>query len=485
MKKYANLIHLSEGFVLSALLCFFLFFMRRGDDLFFPLTIGFSAYAFAFLLLMIYIDGDKPERGKCKLIPLERSDLAFYALLVQCALAAGRATAHNLGEISISAAATLYSIPIVIELMLILIPAPKEAPPPAPSNERSDLKAKSLRYYAAQLRKLIEKCEFESLSAVMEQTADLLCRIDPAYSVQLDALENDVSHKCVKLENALLTHNTPQLALLEREFSATVELIGKRVAHYKYCLLDEGFYHVDDEIAMGQIDLLLDKLGLEYEEDLPSLNQPFADEFFYLKALRFASEEYAALLASYNDRIVEKLEQNARAKVARARRRQSVLLKIGHAFTAFILIAIVSITLFWHLSLQPGGLMLAENEDGTLTVTGYNPFYGDELELPARVKGKQITIIGKNALMGSSLRKLVLPEGVVTVDYQAVSDCYSLETLVLPKSLTNIGNYTFYANRSLSKIYYRGSEEDWASVKIGNLGNDDFKEIEVVFDYNG
>lgn len=485
MKKNPNLIHLLESFGLSALLGFFLFFMKRGEDLFFPLTIGFSVFAFLFLLLMIYIDGDISDRGMCKLIPIARSDLAFYGLLAEYALATAFATVHNLRDPSISITVTVYTLPIIAELVLMLIPAPKETQPSAPTNEKGVLKAKSLDYYAVQLRKLIPKCEYQSLSDVMAKLADLLSAIDPDFSIQLDALENDISHKCVKIENALLTHNTTQQALLERELSASVELIEKRVASYKYCLKTEGFYHVDDEIAMAQIDKLLDKLGLEYEDDLPSLSAPFENEFFYHKALRFASAEYAALLSSYNTQIIERLEKDEADRVRRSAKRQTRLQKVSHVLTLVWVIAVAGTLLYWHTMLQPSGLMLKDNDDGTLTLIGYNPIYGDELTLPERIKGKQITVIGEEALKDSAIRSLELPEGIHTIEYQAMVNCTELETLILPRSLSSIGNYAFHSADLLTRVCYRGTAEEWEQVTIGNLGNDEFGEIEVEFGYQG
>lgn len=484
MKKNPNLIHLLESFVLSALLGFFLFFMRRGADAFLPLTLGFSAYAFLFSMLMIYIDGDKPERGQCKLMNIARSDLAFYLMLIQYALSVCFAVWHNLAEVSIAAVTVIYALAPILTLLIILIPAPKEATAPAPTNESGTLKAKSFDYYAALLRKLIGKCEFESLSRVMEQTADLISRIDTEFSVQIDALENDISHKCVKIENALLTHNAAQLALLERELAATLELIEKRCASCKYCLKDEGFYREDDEIAMNQIDLLLDKFGLEYEEDLAALNTPIEQEFFFRKALKFASETYASLLIGYNDQITERLKKDADEQAARQCKRQSRLQAVSHFASLLILVSIAGVTLFWHFSLQPFGLFLSENDDGTLTLIGYNPIYGDELTVPATVKGKQITVIGKEALKGSALTQLTLSEGIERIEYQAVRDCDALETLILPKSLTSIGHYAFKNDESLVYVRYRGSATDWDAVEIGVNGNDEFKAIEIEFEYS-
>lgn len=485
MKKNPNLIQLLESFALTALLAFFLFFMRRGEDAFFALTLGFSAYAFLFSMLMIYIDGDKSDRGMCKLLPIARSDLAFYGLLVEYALSVLFAIVHSQSDINIPTMAVIYAIPPIFMLTVILIPTPKEAPLPPPANEGGNVKSKSLIGYAAILRKLIQKCEYESLSTIMEKTADLLLRLDTDFSVQLDTLENDISHKCVKIENALLTHNTSQLFLLERELSATVELIEKRCASYTYCLSDEGFYQIHDEIAMEQIDRLLDKMGLEYEEDLPKLNTPIEGEFFYKKALKFASDEYAALLRSYNDQIVEKLEKETASRAVRAKKRQSFLRIGAQTVTLLLVVVMAGVTLLWHTLLQPNGLIISENDDGTLSVIGYNPIYGDELVIPETVRGKRVTTVGKEALMGSSLRSLELSEGIETIDYQAIRDCAMLEELILPKSLGTIGNYAFKADDLLTKVCYRGSEDDWKKVTVGTLGNDEFKRLEVEFDYQG
>lgn len=483
MKKNINLFHLLEEFALYALLLFFLLFMKKGEDSFFAITFGFSTFAFLFLMLMIYIDGDKSDRGMCKLLPIARSDLAFYAMLIQYALAVGFTVWHNLGSVNIPSLAVIYALFPIIELLIVFMPAPKEAPPPAPANEGGEIKQKSLDYYVTVLRTLVKKCEFESLSLQMEKLADLLCRIDPEFSVQLHALEDDISHKCVKIENALLTQNTAQQALLERELSATVELIEKRVAGYKYCLKDEGFYRTDDELAMQQIDLLLDKFSLEYEEDLPTLDTPFENEFFYRKALRFASEEYASLLASYNRQIVEKIEKKAAEKADRKQKNESALQKVGHAACLLIFAAIAGLLLYWHFVFQPSGFILSENDDGTFSVAGYNSFYGHELTVPEKIGDKQITSIGREALMGSSITKLTLSEGIKTIEYQAIKNCKSLEALILPESLTTIGHYAFAHDESLTEVYYRGSEEAWQKVEIGINGNDVFESVEVEFNY--
>lgn len=485
MKKNPNLVHLLESFALSALLTFFLFFMKRGEDAFFAITIGFSAFAFLFSMLMIYIDGDKTERGVCKLLPIARSDLAFYAQLLQFALAIVFSILHNLSEVSISVVTVIYSILPVVEFIILFIPAPREATPPAPTNEGGVLRAKSFDYYAGQLRKLIQKCEYESLSNVMEKTADLLSRLDTEFCVQPDALENDVSHKCVKIENALLTHNASQLVLLERELSATVELIEKRLQSHKYCLKEDDFYAVNDEIAMSQIDLLLDKLGLEYEEDLPTAQAPIDGEFFYKKALKFASEEYAALLADYNRRIVERIEKEAADQAARRLKKQSLIGRACHIVCLLLALAIGTATLLWHTVLQPNGLVLTENDDGSYSVVGYNPIYGDDLTIPATIGNKHITSVGREALMKHSLRRIELAEGIETIEYQSIRDCIKLEEIILPKSLTSIENYAFKADVSLKKVYFRGSEADWEKVSVGNLGNDEFEKIEIEFEYQG
>lgn len=76
----------------------------------------------------------------------------------------------------------------------------------------------------------------------------------------------------------------------------------------------------------------------------------------------------------------------------------------------------------------------------------------------------------------SALEKVVLSEGIETIEGFCFENCSGLKEVYLPLSLGEIGNSAFY-NTGSFKIFYAGSEEDWAKIKIGN-NNGQFGEIE-------
>ena len=52
----------------------------------------------------------------------------------------------------------------------------------------------------------------------------------------------------------------------------------------------------------------------------------------------------------------------------------------------------------------------------------------------------------------SSLKSIVIPEGVISIDYGAFDGCESLTSIVIPDSVTNIGNSAFHGCSSLKSI---------------------------------
>ncbi|MBO5778357.1 MAG: leucine-rich repeat protein [Clostridia bacterium] len=480
MKK-RNTLHFVEFALLSPLFFFLAFFLKMRGDLFFTFTLIFSVIATLMQLVYLYIAGDNERHINCRLIPVDISDVIFLYYLLQNAFSIVFLVLHNLSDFAPWTAFAVYFTLLALSVLVMVVPAPKDPVPPAPINELDDVSEKKLRYYANYLRKLCGKCEYAPLNTVMTEIADLLPRLDSAFSVQLQTLENDLSSKSVKVENALLTGDHTRLPLLAREMEATLQYMQKRIEDYRFTLTDEGFYHEDDEIAMRQIDLLLDKLGLEYEEDLATASAPFENEFFYRKALKFASEQYRTLLEGYNRQIIERLENEKNTRILRREHRMRFLHQGCHMISVVLIASLVIIPLLWHFVIQPQGLITQPDENGNLIITGYNPFYSDDLVIPATLKGKKVIAVGENALKSSDLTSLTLEEGVERLDYQSVRDSVSLTTIYLPKSLNLIGNYALYETDSLQVIHYAGSEADWKNIKIGVNGNKPLKSVKIEY----
>lgn len=81
-----------------------------------------------------------------------------------------------------------------------------------------------------------------------------------------------------------------------------------------------------------------------------------------------------------------------------------------------------------------------------------------------------------------NLTHLVIPEDVISIECDAFSGCLKLESVVIPATVTSIGDYAFKGCSSLGKVYYTGSEEDWAKISIGSY-NDHLKKANIVCNY--
>ena len=79
----------------------------------------------------------------------------------------------------------------------------------------------------------------------------------------------------------------------------------------------------------------------------------------------------------------------------------------------------------------------------SVTIQKYNGTL-TELAIPAEIGGLPVTVIGYQAFKGNtSLTKVVIPEGVETVQNEAFHSCASLTDVSFPSTLTKIGNNAF------------------------------------------
>ena len=82
-------------------------------------------------------------------------------------------------------------------------------------------------------------------------------------------------------------------------------------------------------------------------------------------------------------------------------------------------------------------------KDGTATVTKYEGT-ATLVEIPAQLDGYPVTAIGERAFEGNTrLAAVVIPDGVLLVDWFAFYGCASLFDVTLPASVTAIGHAVF------------------------------------------
>ena len=68
--------------------------------------------------------------------------------------------------------------------------------------------------------------------------------------------------------------------------------------------------------------------------------------------------------------------------------------------------------------------------------------------------------------MGNSRTAYTIPNGVTTIMENVFSYCVKLKSVTIPKSVKSIGFFAFGVNRTLTDVYYEGSEAEWINIEI-------------------
>ena len=92
-------------------------------------------------------------------------------------------------------------------------------------------------------------------------------------------------------------------------------------------------------------------------------------------------------------------------------------------------------------------------------------------KLTSVVIPNSITSIGNGAFNACSITSVIIPGSVTSIGDSTFSYCSSLTSVVIPDSVTSIGENAFSSCTALKDVYYTGSEEEWAKIKIDSNGN--------------
>ena len=88
--------------------------------------------------------------------------------------------------------------------------------------------------------------------------------------------------------------------------------------------------------------------------------------------------------------------------------------------------------------------------------------------------GSSVTVIDEFAFYNCGLTSIAIPDSVVTIAGSAFRACASLESITIGKGVTTIGSYAFDGCNSLTDVYYRGTEDEWADIDINSSNNNKF-----------
>lgn len=96
-------------------------------------------------------------------------------------------------------------------------------------------------------------------------------------------------------------------------------------------------------------------------------------------------------------------------------------------------------------------------EDGGATITGFEGTVA-LVQIPATLDGYAVKKIGERAFEGNTaLAAVVVPEGVLSIDWFAFYNCSSLQDITLPASVTLIGHAVFDGCNALTVVCPTGS----------------------------
>lgn len=92
--------------------------------------------------------------------------------------------------------------------------------------------------------------------------------------------------------------------------------------------------------------------------------------------------------------------------------------------------------------------------------------------------------IGISSFEMNKFEEIVIPDNVKTIEKGSFMDCSSLTTITLPASLVSIGASAFAGCVSLKILNYKGTQAQWAQIRIDDY-NDKLTGANIVYNYTG
>ncbi len=127
-----------------------------------------------------------------------------------------------------------------------------------------------------------------------------------------------------------------------------------------------------------------------------------------------------------------------------------------------------------------------ENEDGTLTISGWKGGSMSKAVIPSEIGGKKVTVIGRELFFGNgSIQSVILPDTIVKIEEYAFGNC-GIKEITISNSVVVIDSNNFSNCDSLTSLHIPASVEVF-SMEQGNqecLRGSDFLEKITVDENN-
>ncbi len=127
---------------------------------------------------------------------------------------------------------------------------------------------------------------------------------------------------------------------------------------------------------------------------------------------------------------------------------------------------------------MPTSVSAAENnefvykllEDNTVEITEYNG-NDDEVTIPEKLDGYTVTKIGDHAFDDATMKSVIIPDTIVSIDWGAFAGCNNIEKIDIPDSVTSVGPYAFYRCEKLTEVSFGSSLKEISTSAFGRSPN--------------
>lgn len=85
----------------------------------------------------------------------------------------------------------------------------------------------------------------------------------------------------------------------------------------------------------------------------------------------------------------------------------------------------------------------------------------------------------------TSLKEVVLGNGLLTLGNKSFYGCRGLKSIVIPNSVTSIGDSVFHGCYKLKEIHYKGTKEKWLAIEKSDSWNYEIRSNYTIYCTDG